>query len=157
RKHRLINAFIRVVFHSHTLEASNRTMRNRSSRRPVNGLEIVPAVLLIIISPCTSTSMARDQPATASARPDSERFAAGSEVLLKLPGLPVFDQGRVIADEDDLTFTVERSESGRLLLVSRDDQMHCSVFSDEVVPLSEAKDYFDQVVLNDLRNPEALW
>src|SRR5262249_13778763 len=57
----------------------------------------------------------------------------------------------------DLTFTVERSESGRLLLVSRDDQMHCSVFSDEVVPLSEAKDYFDQVVLNDLRNPEALW
>jgi tetratricopeptide (TPR) repeat protein len=35
--------------------------------------------------------------------------------------------------------------------------MHCSVFSDEVVPLSVAKNYYDQVVLNDLRNPEALW
>jgi tetratricopeptide (TPR) repeat protein len=132
-------------------------MTNWNSRRPVDGLEIASAFLFITVSAYCSTSVARDQPAPANARPASERFAAGSEVLLKLPGLPVFDDGRVIADEDDLTFFVERSESGRLMLVSRDEKVHCTVFSDEVVPLSEAKSYFDRVALNDLRNPEALW
>ena len=132
-------------------------MRITNSIRPIRGLAIALASLAFIAAGSRAKAIAQDGPADARTKPAANRFAPGAEVVLKLPGLPLFDQGRVIPEEDDLAFTVENLESDRLLLVARDKKMHCIAYTDEVVPLLEAKAYFDRVALNDLRNSEVLW
>jgi tetratricopeptide (TPR) repeat protein len=74
-----------------------------------------------------------------------------------VPELPLFDEGNFISAEDHLTFTVERSEAGRLLLVSRDNRMRGWVYPEEVVSLDQATAYFDQVVLADKQSLDAYW
>ena len=59
-------------------------------------------------------------------------------MILKLPGLPIFDQGRPISAGDNLTFMVERCEAGRVLLVSRDQKTRGWAFEEEVVPFEQA-------------------
>ncbi len=78
-------------------------------------------------------------------------------MVLKLPGMPLFDAGRPVDDNDNLTFTVERSEGGRLLLVSRDQKTRGWAYEEEVVSLDQAIDHYNRVTLNDLRDPDSFW
>ena len=89
--------------------------------------------------------------------PPVPRFAVGSEVILKLPGLPIFDEGRVIAAEDNLTFMVEHAETGRVALVSRDQKTRGWVYEEELVPLEQAADFVGRGVSNDVRNGDSFW
>ena len=82
---------------------------------------------------------------------------AGSLVVLKLPELPLFDEARAISAQDQLTLTVERAESGRLLLASRDKLIRGWIYDDEVVPLDLAIDYFSQALIRDRSNLEDYW
>jgi tetratricopeptide (TPR) repeat protein len=132
-------------------------MRNWNSRRPAYSLRIESASLFTIVALFPAAVIAQDGRAGAKTDPAPNRFAPGSEVVLKLPELPIFDEGRVLSVDDHLTFTVDRSESRRLLLVSRDKRTTGWAYEDQVVPLSEAKEYFDQIFLNDIRNKETLW
>jgi tetratricopeptide (TPR) repeat protein len=117
-----------------------------------------PVLFLIFTGVFASASVtAGDAPAPAKGEPAAAAFAVGSEVVLKLPELPIFDEGRMLSAEDHLTLTVEKSEGGRLVVVSRDKQTRGWVYQDEVVPLEKAKDYFDHAVLNDFRNPDVSW
>ena len=132
-------------------------MRPWNSHQPVDGLKRAMVSLLVIGLISSAAANAGDGPAAAAGDGARGRFAPGSEVVLKVPELPIFDQGRVISGEDHLTFTVEQSDSGRLLLVSRDKAIRGWAFDDEVVSLERANDYFDQVVLYDKFNLEAYW
>jgi tetratricopeptide (TPR) repeat protein len=100
---------------------------------------------------------ARDDPPAATSDAARPRFALGSEVVLKLPGLPIFDQGREVPSGENLTFIVERSEAERLLLVSRDRKTRGWAYEDEVVPFEHATDYVGRAVLNDIRDAESFW
>ncbi len=132
-------------------------MKPWNSHQPVDGRIRALASLFVIWLTYSAVAVADDGPARAKGDPASARFAPGSEVVLKVPDLPVFDQGRPISGEDHLTFTVEQSESGRLLLVSRDKAIRGWVYDDEVVSLEQANDYFDQVVVFDKFNLDAYW
>ena len=132
-------------------------MRNRISRWPTNGLKIVSAALLLSAALGSAFAKIGDTPAGAKSTSPLARFAPGSEVVLKVPELPLFDQGNAISGKDHLTFTVERSEAGRLLLVARDNSIRGWAYPDEVVPFEQATSYFDQVVLADKFNPDAYW
>jgi tetratricopeptide (TPR) repeat protein len=105
----------------------------------------------------SAVASAADEPAAAKGKSELARFAPGSEVVLKVPELPLFDDVRVISGEEHLTFTVERAESGRLLLVSRDNTVRGWVFTEQIVPFEQATDYFDHVLLNDKQNLDAYW
>jgi tetratricopeptide (TPR) repeat protein len=132
-------------------------MKNWISRRPVDGLKIVWAALLLTRVFSSAVASAGDTPAAAKGRSALARFAPGSLVVLKVPELPLFDEGNVISGEEHLTFTVERSETGRLLLVSRDNRTRGWVYTEEVVPFEQATDYFSQVLLNDRQNLDVYW
>jgi tetratricopeptide (TPR) repeat protein len=130
-------------------------MRQSNSHRPVNGLKLALQTLVLIGLVASAAAQAGDDPAVAAAtRP---RFALGSEVILKLPGLPIFDQDRAISAGDNLTFMVERSEAGRLLLVSRDQKTRGWAYEDEVVSFEQAADYVGQVVVNDVKDAASFW
>ena len=98
-------------------------MRNRISRWPAHGLTIVSALLILSAALGSALAGPGDTPAGAKGNAALARFAPGSEVVLKVPELPLFDQGNAISGKDHLTFTVERAEAGRLLLVSRDNSI----------------------------------
>ena len=122
-----------------------------------DGLKQGSALLLLIEMFSSAVATAGDAPTGAKGSSGRAGSAPGSEVVLKVPELPLFDQGNAISGEDHLTFKVERSESGRLLLVSRDNKIRGWAYTDEVVPLEEATQYFDRVVLNDRLNLDAYW
>ncbi len=131
-------------------------MRQSDSHRIVDAL-ILALWSLCLMGPILSAAVrAEDKPATAAAaaRP---RFTPGTEVMLKLPGLPIFDEGRVIAAEDTLTYMVERCEAGRVLLVSRDNKTRGWAYDDELVSLQQAVESFRQVVRNDTRDSDSSW
>ena len=132
-------------------------MRPWNSQQPADGLNRAVVSLFVIGLISSAAANAGDGPTPATGDRARARFAPGSEVVLKVPELPIFDQGRVISGEDHLTFTVEQSESGRLLLVSRDKAVRGWAYDDEVVSLEQANDYFDQVVLHDKFNLDAYW
>ena len=81
----------------------------------------------------------------------------GSEVVLKLPGLPIFDAGRVVAGRRQPDIHGRASEAGRVLLVSRDQKTRGWVYEEEVVRFEQAVDYFGRVVLNDVRDADSFW
>jgi tetratricopeptide (TPR) repeat protein len=132
-------------------------MRYWISRRPADWLKIVSALLILGGIVTSAVAKMGDTPAGAKGKPALARLAPGSEVVLKAPELPLFDEGNAISAEDHLTFTVERSESGRLLLVTRDNGIRGWVYPEEVVPLEQATSYFDQVVLADKQCLDAYW
>ena len=132
-------------------------MRQANSHRPVNGLKRALQSLFLIGLVSPIAVRAGDDPAAGTAVAARSRFALGSEVLLKLPGLPIFDQGRPISAGDNLTFMVERCEAGRVLLVSRDQKTRGWAFEEEVVSFEQAPEYVGQVVVNDVRDAESFW
>ncbi len=132
-------------------------MRKWILDRPADGrIRALAIVILFGLAPSAVLHAGDDPPVSASgaSRP---RFATGSEVVLKLPGLPIFDAGRVVDDGDKLTFTVERSEGGRVLLVSRDGKTRGWAHEDEVVSLEQAIEHFGRVLVNDLRDADSFW
>jgi tetratricopeptide (TPR) repeat protein len=132
-------------------------MRQWNSRRPLDGLKRA-MVSLFLLGPVPSAVVhAGDDPPAATPDAARPRFTLGSEVVLKLPGLPIFDQGREVPSGENLTFMVERSEAGRLLLVSRDQKTRGWAYEDEVVPFEHAADYVGRAVLNDVRDAESFW
>ena len=84
-------------------------------------------------------------------------LAVGAEVVLKLSGTPIFDHGRQVSSQDNLTFFVEVVDKDRILVVSRDKSVRGWVFSDQIVPLERADEHFNRVVANDPRDAEAFW
>ena len=132
-------------------------MRKWSLDRPVDGrIRALAIVILFGLAPSAAVHAGNDPPVSASgaSRP---RFATGSEVVLKLPGLPIFDSGRMVDDGDTLTFMVERSEGSRVLLVSRDGKTRGWAYEDEVVSLEKAIEHFGRVLVNDLRDSDSFW
>ena len=121
-------------------------MRQSNSHRPVDGLKRAMVVTLPDRADSVSRGACRGRAGGRDFHAARPRFALGSEVVLKLPGLPIFDQGRPISAGDNLTFMVDRSEAGRLLLVSRDQKIRGWAYEDEVVPFEQATGYFGQVV-----------
>ena len=132
-------------------------MTQRTRNRGVVALESALACLLLFGLLPSAVNVAGDEPAKAKPEPAGAGFVPGSEVVLRVPELPLFDQGRVISGENNLIFTVERSDSGMLLLVTRDKQTRGWAYADEVVPVEHAIEYFARVVLNDARNADAYW
>jgi tetratricopeptide (TPR) repeat protein len=132
-------------------------MSNWISRRPANRLTIALASLILSGAFSSAVAVSGDTPAGAQGNSALARITPGSEVVLKVPELPLFDQGNAISAENHLTLTVERTEAGRLLLVSRDNGIRGWAYLEEVVPLEQAIDYFDQVVLADKFNLDAYW
>jgi tetratricopeptide (TPR) repeat protein len=63
----------------------------------------------------------------------------------------------VVDNDGNLTFTVERSERGRLLLVSRDGKTRGWAHQEEVVSLEQAIDHFGRVLVNDLKDADSYW
>ena len=132
-------------------------MRQSNSHRGVRGLiRGFWSLCLIGLIP-SAVVWADDKPAAAVAVAARPGFAPGSEVMLKLPGLPIFNEGRVVAPEDNLTFVVDRAEGGRVLLVSRDEKTRGWVYDDELVSLEQAAEYFRQVVQNDTTDGDLSW
>jgi len=112
-------------------------------------------LLLGIASPLAAG--ASDGPKPAAGTPDGGLLAPGAEVVLKSADYPLYDQGRAISGQDHLTFVVERTEEGRILLVSRDKIIRGWLHADQVVPLDQANDFFSLVVQNDSGNSDAYW
>ncbi len=132
-------------------------MRKWSLDRPGDGrIRALAIVILFGLAPSAALHAGDDPPVSApsASRP---RFATGSEVVLKLPGLPIFDSGRLVDDGDTLTFMVERSEGSRVLLVSRDGKTRGWAYEDEVVSLDQAIEHFGRVLVNDLRDADSFW
>ena len=133
-------------------------MKSWNSHHPLDGRIRTWASLFVVAIVSSGIASAEERPAPATGDPPRSRFAPGSEVVLKVPELPIFDQqGQALSCEDHLTFTVEQSESGRLLLGSRDKSIRGWAYDDEVVALEQATDYFDQVVVFDKFNLDAYW
>lgn len=130
-------------------------MRQWNSHRPAIGPQRALAFVIGVLT--TAAVHADDEPAAANAKAGPRPIAVGSEVILKLPGLPIFDQDRAISVEDYLTLMVERTEAGRLLVVSRDEKIRGWAYEDETVPLEKATDYVTQVVVNDIRDADSFW
>ena len=132
-------------------------MKPWNSQQPVDRRIRALASLFVIGLIYSAVANADDGTYRAKGEPASAGSSLGSEVVLKVPDLPIFDQGRPLSGEDHLTFTVEQSESGRLRLVSRDKAIRGWVYDEEVVSLEQATDYFNQVVLYDKFNLDAYW
>ena len=99
-----------------------------------------------------------DEPAAAKATPAAEPDSRWARRLFSsCRACRSSIKARAISAADHLTFMVERSEAGRLLLVSRDQKSRGWVYEDEVVPLEQATDYLSQVVVNDIRDAESFW
>ena len=123
-----------------------------------DGATRMAAVLLCVVGlPPFGAALAQHDAAAAKGDSGAARLAPGSLVVLKLPELPLFDEARAISAEDQLTLTVERAESGRLLLASRDKLIRGWIYDDEVVPLDGAIDYFSQALIRERSNPEDYW
>ena len=132
-------------------------MRKWSLDRPGDGrIRFLEIVILFGLAPSAALHAGDDPPVSASSA-SRPRFATGSEVVLKLPGLPIFDSGRMVDDGDTLTFMVERSEGGRVLLVSRDGKTRGWAYEDEIVSLEQAIEHFGRVLVNDLRDADSFW
>ena len=132
-------------------------MRQWNSRRPVDGLKRA-MVSLFLLGPVPSAVVhAGDDPPAATSHAARAPVRPGVRGGSQLPGLPIFDQGREVPAGENLTFMVDRSEAGRLLLVSRDQKTRGWVHEDEVVPFEQATGYFGQVVLNDVRDADSFW
>ena len=106
--------------------------------------------------------MWRSSAAGEDPRPANETQAAaplpvGTEVILKSPDSPLYDQGRFVSSQDCLTFEIEQIERARILVISRDKSVRGWLHADQIVPLDQANAYFSQVVYNDSRNADAYW
>ena len=132
-------------------------MRLRNSRKPRGATRMAAVLLCVVGLPTFGAALAQDDAAAAKGDFGAARSAPGSLVVLKLPELPLFDEARAISAEDQLTLTVERAESGRLLLASRDKLIRGWIYDDEVVPLDGAIDYFSQALIRERSNPEDYW
>jgi tetratricopeptide (TPR) repeat protein len=107
--------------------------------------------LLSMIGPFFSASANEGTP------PANEGVRVGSEVLLKMSGTPLFDQGRQVATHDQLTFVVERQEDERIEVVARDKSIRGWLLYDQVVVIDRAREHLDRVLTNDPRDAEAYW
>jgi tetratricopeptide (TPR) repeat protein len=125
--------------------------------RPQAGLPNSLTVLILIGLAAPGVGYASDDPPASAAVVSRPKFAVGSEVVLKLPGMPLFDDGHPVDDNDNLTFTVERSEGARLLLVSRDQKTRGWAYDEELISLDQAIDHYNRVTVNDPKDPESFW
>jgi tetratricopeptide (TPR) repeat protein len=117
------------------------------------GLTLVCLVLSLHLAAFGST----DDPAPATEGDPAPTLRVGAEVVLKLSGTPIFVQSRQVSSEENLTFVVEGAENDRIQITSRDKSVRGWVFSDQVVALERADEYFDRVVANDPRDAEVFW
>ncbi len=101
--------------------------------------------------PVTKISKQRTDAQTSAA------LAVGTEVVLKASDTPLFDEGTLVPTQDHLAFLVERVESDRVLVVSRDKSVRGWLVPAQVVPLAHAIDHFTQALANDPRNTDLLW
>jgi tetratricopeptide (TPR) repeat protein len=121
--------------------------RSRLSAGHESGLPFICLVLTMQVAAFAVT----DEPIRSS------EPAIGAEVVLKIAGTPLFDQGRQVSSRDQLTFLVDRVAQDRILIVSRDATLRGWVFRDQIVPLEQADEHFARVVANDPRDAEAFW
>jgi tetratricopeptide (TPR) repeat protein len=84
-------------------------------------------------------------------------LVVGTEVVLKVSDTPLFDQGRLISNQDNLAFLIERVEEDRVLVASRDNSVRGWLIHEQVVPLDQAIGYFTRALDNDPRNTDHLW
>ena len=88
----------------------------------------------------------------------SAALVVGTEVVLKASDTPLFDEGTLVPTQDHLAFLVERVESDRVLVLSRDKSVRGWLVPSQVVPLAHARiDHFTQALANDPRNTDLLW
>ena len=84
-------------------------------------------------------------------------LTTGSEVVLRIPGTPLRDQGRQVASDDNLIYVVERVADDRIQVAAHDKSVRGWVFSEQVVPLTIAAQYFNRAVANDARDTASYW
>jgi tetratricopeptide (TPR) repeat protein len=121
------------------------------------GLNLLLTAIVILRCLAATPLAAGEEPKKADGRGAVYDLAAGMEVVLKSPTLFPLDLAAGRAGGDDLVYVVERSESGRLLLASRDRQTRGWLLCERVVPFAEAAEYFAGVLRNEPRDVEAHW
>jgi tetratricopeptide (TPR) repeat protein len=121
------------------------------------GLGTTLSVLLLVLNASLSASASSDDLETADERKPTSAFSSGAEVVLRIPGTPLRNQGRPIASGDHLIFVVERAENDRILVAARDKSVQGWLSVDQAVCLTVAAEYFQRAVASDPRDAGAYW
>jgi tetratricopeptide (TPR) repeat protein len=132
-------------------------MRLTSDFRPTRRLRSGLAFLLLLLNIVRLATAADGVPAHPAGAQLNPGLAVGSEVVLEASDTPLFDEGTLVPTQDHLAFLVERVESDRVLVVSRDKSVRGWLVPAQVVPLAHAIDHFTQALVNDPRNTDLLW
>jgi tetratricopeptide (TPR) repeat protein len=132
-------------------------MSSSNEFRSAARLRIGLAIFLPLWNFVLLTSADDATPRPASATQSGSGLEVGVEVVLKVSDTPLFDQGRMIPSQDNLTFLIERIEEDRILVVSRDKSIRGWLIREQIVPLGQAIASLTEALVNDPRNTDLLW
>ena len=131
-------------------------MRQWNSQHRAGVMRRALAIVVLQTMFSSALSDGADEPVP-SAIVASEGLRPGAIVVLKAPGVPLFDQGNMVSGQDYLTFVVDRVEAGRLSVSSHDKRCRGSLHVEQVVPIDQALEFFSDVISHDARNADAYW
>jgi tetratricopeptide (TPR) repeat protein len=121
------------------------------------GLGAPLSALLLVLNASLSAAASGDDLGTAAVEKSTSALTTGAEVVLRILGTPLRDQERQIPSDDHLIYVVERIEGDRIQVVARDKSVRGWLFSEQVVDLTIAADYFTRAVANDARDTASYW
>jgi tetratricopeptide (TPR) repeat protein len=126
----------------------------RAVRAGRTSVEILASLICLATASAACAQVAPPQPAQAE---PGFVLLVGADVILKSSEIPLLEDGHWIPTQNHLLFRVERLESDKARLVSRDNTIRGWVSGEQVVPLEPAHRYLAGVLAKDRRNTDAYW
>lgn len=115
-------------------------------------------IALVLFSAILPFSHAQDVTSKQAPKPQAEpELKVGSQVVLKVSGTPLDDNGKILSVQDNLLTWIHKIDGDKILLLVSDIGRMGTIRRDQVVASDMAMGYFDGEIAKNPRNADAYW